>query len=200
MRTVELQVLSFNELSPAAKQVVLDNYRDIHTRFDDWSEPIQEGFREKAIEAGFEIEDIFFSGFWSQGDGAMFTYCGFSDTLLNNFVDQLDLSDADKVIVKAQAYVSGKGLHRGNYYHEKSCDHHIWLESNNPDWEYGTDLIDTINSTDTFDKYVIKTYEDLCGELYSDLEKYYEELTSDQAVQEYIEESDYEFTKDGSIY
>ena len=200
MRTVQVQVFNFSELNATAKQVALENFRDINTRFDDWSEPIQEGFREKATQAGFEIEDIFFSGFWSQGDGAMFTYTGFNDAVLNNFVDQLDLSDADKVIVKAQAYVSGKGLHRGNYYHEQSCDHYIWLESNNPDWEYGTDLIDTINSTDAFDKYVIRTYKDLCRELYGDLEEYYEELTSDEAIQEAIEENGYEFTEDGQTY
>ena len=199
MRTVQVQVFNFNELSPAAKQVALDNFREINTHMD-WSEPIQEDFRERATQAGFEIEDIFFSGFWSQGDGAMFTYAGFSDALLNNFADQLDLSDADKVIVKAQGYASGKGLHRGNYYHEKSCEHHIWLDSNNPDWEYGTDLIDTINSTDAFDKYVIKTYEDLCTELYRDLEKYHEELTSDEAVQEGIEDNEYEFLEDGQTY
>ena len=198
MRTVELQVFSFSELSATAKEVVLYNYRDIHTRFDDWSEPIQEGFREKAIEAGFEIEDIFFSGFWSQGDGAMFTYTAFNDAIMSNFVDQLDLSDADKVIVKAQAYVSGKGLHRGNYCHEKSCDHYSTLDSTNPDWEYATDLIS--QHDEAFDKYVTKTYEDLCRELYKDLEEYHEELTSDEAVQEAIEDNEYEFTEDGSIY
>ena len=200
MRTVQVQVFNFSELNPTAKEVALENYRDINTHHDCWSEPVQEGFREKAIQAGFEIEDIFFSGFWSQGDGAMFTYNIYNDAMLNNFVDQLDLSDADKVIVKAQAWASGKGLHRGNYYHEKSCEHHIWLESNNPDWEYGTDLIDTINSTDAFDKYVIKTYEDLCRELYRDLEEYHEELTSDEAVQESIEDNKYEFTEDGQTY
>ena len=198
MRTVQVQVFNFSELNPTAKQVALENFRDINTHHGCWSEPIQEDFREKATQAGFEIEDIFFSGFWSQGDGAMFTYCGFNDTLLNNFVDQLDLSDADKVILKAQGVVSGKGLHRGNYYHEKSCDHYTTLDNTNPDWEYAADLISQLD--DAFDKYVIKTYEDLCRELYGDLEKYYEELTSDEAVQEAIEANGYEFTEDGQIH
>ena len=198
MRTVQVQVFSFNELSATAKEVVLYNYRDIHTRFDDWSEPIQEGFREKAIEAGFEIEDIFFSGFWSQGDGAMFTYTGFNDSILKNFVEQVDLSEADKVIILSQGDTCGKGIHRGHYCHENSCDHYNTLDSTNPDWEYATDLIS--QHEDAFGQYVIDTYKDLCRELYSGLEKYYEELTSDEAVQEYIEESDYEFTEDGSIY
>lgn len=198
MRTVELQLFNFNELSPTAKQVVLDNYRDIHTRFDDWSEPIQEGFREKAIEAGFEIQNIYFSGFWSQGDGAMFTYSGFNDSMLKNFVAQLTIKEEDKVLILSQGDTCGKGIHRGHYYHENSCDHYSMLDSTNPDWEYATDLIS--KHEDAFGQYVIDTYKDLCRELYKDLEKYYEELTSDEAVQEAIEDNDYEFTEDGSIY
>jgi len=198
MRTVELQLFSFSELSATAKEVVLDNYRDIHTRFDGWCEPIQEGFREKATEAGFEVEDIYFSGFWSQGDGAMFTYDRFNDSMLKNFVDQLTIKEEDKVIILSQGDTCGKGIHRGHYYHENSCDHYSMLDSTNPDWEYATDLIS--QHEDAFGQYVIDTYKDLCRELYKDLEKYYEELTSDEAVQEYIEENDYEFTEDGSIY
>ena len=198
MRTIETKVYTFNELSDEAKQVALENFRDINTRFDDWSEPIQEGFREKATQAGFKIEDIFFSGFWSQGDGAMFTYSGFNDGMLKSFVEQLDLSDADKVIILSQADTCGMGIHRGHYYHEQSCDHYNTLDSTNPDWEYATDLIS--QHDDAFDKYVIRTYKDLCRELYRDLEEYYEELTSDEAIQEAIEENGYEFTEDGKIF
>ena len=197
MRVVETKVFTFAELSNSAKEVALENNRDINTHFD-WYEPIYEGFKEQAEEVGFQVEDMFFSGFWSQGDGAMFTYCGFNDTLLNNFVDQLDLSDADKVILKAQGVVSGKGLHRGNYYHEKSCEHHVWLESNNPDWEYATDLIS--QHEDAFNEYVIKTYEDLCGELYGDLREYHDELTSDDCVAERLIDSEYEFTGSGQTF
>ena len=197
MRVVETKVYTFNELSATAKEVAIENNRDINTHFD-WYEPIFEGFRELALEKGFDVDDIFFSGFWSQGDGAMFTYSGFSDALLNSFVDQLTISDQDKVVIKSQGYASGKGLHKGNYYHEKSCDHHIWLESNNLDWQYTTDLISQHEVA--FEQYVIKTYQDLCGELYSDLNKYHDELTSDECVAEVLDEREYEFTKDGNNF
>ena len=197
MRVVETKVFTFAELSNSAKEVALENNRYNNTHFD-WYEPVYEGFKYQAEEAGFQVEDMFFSGFYSQGDGAMFTYCGFNDTLLNNFVDQLDLSDADKVIVKAQGVVSGKGLHRGNYYHEKSCEHHIWLESNNPDWEYATDLIS--QHDDAFSEYVIKTYEDLCGELYGDLREYLDELTSDDYIAEVLIETECEFLESGQTF
>ena len=198
MRTVQVQVFNFNELSATAKEVALENSRDINVHHDCWSEPVLEGFREKAIEAGFEIEDIFFSGFWSQGDGAMFTYSRFNDSMLKNFVAQLTIKEEDKVIILSQGDTCGKGIHRGHYFHENSCDHYSALDSTNPDWQYATDLIS--QHEDAFDEYVIITYKDLCRELYSDLGEYYEELTSDEAVQETIEDNKYEFTEDGQTY
>ena len=198
MRTVQVQLFNFSELNPTAKEVALERFKDINVNDDYWSDPILEGFREKATQAGFDIDQIYFSGFWSQGDGAMFTYTGFNDGMLKNFVEQVDLSEADKVIILSQADTCGKGVHRGHYYHEKSCDHYTTLDNTNPDWEYAADLISQLD--DAFDKYVTKTYEDLCRELYRDLEKYYEELISDEAVQEAIEANGYEFTEDGQIH
>jgi len=156
---------------------------------------IYEGLKEQAGDAGFEVGDILFSGFYSQGDGAMFEYNGFNDNMLNMFVDQLTISEEDKVILRSQGVVSGKGVHSGHYYHEKSCDHYTYLESNNPDWEYATDLIS--QHEDAFEEYVIKTYEDLCRELFRDLREYYEELTSDDYVQETIEDNEWEFFESG---
>ena len=197
MRTVETKVYTFNELSDEAKQVAINNHREINA-YDGWWEPIYEGLHDRAEQAGFEVQDIYFSGFWSQGDGAMFTYSGFNDGMLKSFVEQLDLSDADKVVILSQADTCGKGIHRGHYYHEQSCDHYNTLDSTNPDWEYATDLIS--QHDDAFDKYVIRTYKDLCRELYRDLEKYYEELTSDEAVEDMLINNEYEFTENGKIF
>lgn len=197
MRTVETKVYTFEELSDEAKQVALDRHREINAH-DGWWDPIYEGLTEKAKEAGFEVQDIYFSGFWSQGDGAMFTYKGFNDNILKGFVAQLQLSEEDKQLILSQGVVSGKGLHRGHYYHEKSCDHYVYLESNDPDFEYATDLIDGLDGA--FENYVTEVYEDLCGQLYKDLEEYYNELTSDEYVGEMLIENEYEFTEDGKIF
>ena len=194
MRVIETKVYTFAELSDSAKEVALEKYREINTH-GDWYEPIYEGLKEKAEEAGFEVGDIFFSGFYSQGDGAMFEYSMFNDSMLKNFVAQLTISEEDKVIILSQGVVNGKGKHSGHYYHEKCCDHYLYLKSNNPDWEYATDLISQHEYA--FEKYVIKTYEDLCKELYRDLKNYYEELTSDEAVQETIEDNEWEFLESG---
>jgi hypothetical protein len=194
MRVIETKVYTFAELSDSAKEVALENYREINTH-GDWYEPIYEGFKEEAEEAGFEVGDIFFSGFYSQGDGAMFEYNRFNDSILKNFVAQLTIKEEDKVIILSQGDTCGKGIHRGHYYHENSCDHYTTLDSTNPDWEYATDLIS--QHEDAFEEYVIETYKDLCRELFRDLREYYEELTSDDYVQETIEDNEWEFLESG---
>lgn len=197
MRTIETKVYTFDELSDEAKQVALDRHREINA-YDGWWEPIYEGLHDRAEQAGFEVEDIYFSGFWSQGDGAMFTYKDFNENMLKGFVAQLDLSDADKVIILSQADTCGKGIHRGHYYHEKSCDHYSTLDSTNPDWEYATDLIEGLDGA--FENYVTEVYEDLCGQLYNSLHSYYDELTSDEYVAEMLIENEYEFTENGYMF
>ena len=128
----------------------------------------------------------------------MFTYKDFNENMLKGFVAQLDLSEEDKQLILAQAVVDGKGIHRGHYYHHKSCDHYSWLQSNDPSNEQATDLIDGLS--DAFEDYVIEVYEDLCIGLYSSLNSYYDELTSDEYVGEMLIDNEYEFTEDGVMF
>jgi hypothetical protein len=63
----------FDELSPEAKQNAIDLNRDRNTEYDDWWQPIIEGFVEEMEEIGMTNVECEFSGFYSQGDGASFT-------------------------------------------------------------------------------------------------------------------------------
>jgi hypothetical protein len=64
-------VYKFNELNDKAK----DNVRQWYAEniLDDWYDSVYEGAKMDGEERGFAIEDIRFSGFWSQGDGASWT-------------------------------------------------------------------------------------------------------------------------------
>jgi hypothetical protein len=66
---------TFDELPPEAKEKALDKQRDINVDSDSWYEPIIDGFIEDMEEFGIniDIEDVQFTGFYSQGDGASFT-------------------------------------------------------------------------------------------------------------------------------
>jgi len=62
----------YHELPDSAKDVARNHYIEnwIH---DDWYDYVYENAKEEGGDYGFDIEDINFSGFWSQGDGAMWT-------------------------------------------------------------------------------------------------------------------------------
>lgn len=200
MRTVEEKVCSFDELSDDAKQKALDHFRDFNVEYEDWYHVVYENFIEQAGKEGFDVENIYFSGFWSQGDGAMFEY-RINDKIFNDFVDSLDLSPMRKEWVRTQVYASAKGVHnRGYYYHEKSCDHSIYWELNG-DVHYSTNLGQWLLSfDDDFEEFVINRYNDLCYSLYQDLEAEYEYLTSDDCVSDMIRANEYEFYEDGTQF
>ena len=199
MRVVETKVYTFEELSATAKEVAIENHRDVNT-YDGWWDPIFEGIREEGLAAGFDITDIYFSGFWSQGDGAMFEYETINDTLFNKFVDQLDLSPLRKEWLRSQTFAQGRGDHSGHYYHENCCSHVIDFESNFG-WASAINVANWIEGfVDQYEEFVIAEYKTLCRELYSDLESDHELLTSDEQVADTIIMNDWEFDEDGNNF
>jgi hypothetical protein len=71
-RVTETTVYQFDELSDEAKEKAREWYRqgNVTTRF--WSECTIDDAKEIGKLLGMDIDNIYFSGFWSQGDGACF--------------------------------------------------------------------------------------------------------------------------------
>lgn len=197
----EVKVYSLEDIksNPELLEKVIEKHRDINVYFD-WWDFIYENFKEYNDEY-FDIEKIYFSGFWSQGDGAMFEYSDISNKLRDIFIDGLDLSPMRKGWLRNNASVSGKGVQRGLYYHEKSCSHSIYWEVDNGDLYWDRPLYQWIESfANDFENFIEELYANLCADLYSTLEKEYTHLTSDESILESLEINDYEFTEDGNIY
>ena len=73
-KTVEITLYQFDELSDKAKEKAANNYRE-HWMNHDWWDCTYEHMKEEGEHKhGFRVDDIRFSGFWSQGDGA--SWCG----------------------------------------------------------------------------------------------------------------------------
>jgi hypothetical protein len=60
---------TYSELEGSAKDRARQHYIE-HWIIDDWYDSVYYDFKSEGIVHGFHIEDIKFSGFWSQGDGA----------------------------------------------------------------------------------------------------------------------------------
>lgn len=67
--TKHIVVYTFDELSDTAKEAAVNEYRcdDNDNHWQEW--PIDDA-KEQGKERGFDIEDVRYTGFWSQGDGA----------------------------------------------------------------------------------------------------------------------------------
>lgn len=200
MTTVEVNVYKFEELSDIAKEKAREWFRKGNLDYD-WWEYVYEFHKEKIEAAGFDVTNMYFRGFWSQGDGAMFEYDYLNDKLRLEFINQLSLSPMRKDWLINNTTISGKGKHHGRYHHEKSCDHNIYWEVDNGDLAYGTLLYDWLDSfAADFEEFVIDKYEDLCYELYKALEEEYEYLNSDEVVDETIMANEYDFDEDGDRF
>lgn len=195
MKTKTINLYEFDECSDELKAKILDNLRDINVDHDDWHEHIIDRFTEETKE--FDVIRVYYSGFWSQGDGAMFEYDKVN--LFDQFVAQLELSPMRKSWLKTQGYVTGYGKHRGYYYHSGCCEHYLSLESNFT-WTEAERFANWISSfEEQFQDYVKEIYENLCSELYRDLKKEYDYYTSDEAIIETIQANEYTFNEDGKI-
>jgi len=66
----EITVYTYAELSAQGRQAALSTY---NAPDDYWYEGIVESFTRRGVERGFDIDDVQWSGFGSQGDGASWT-------------------------------------------------------------------------------------------------------------------------------
>jgi hypothetical protein len=68
----EEQTYSYADLPDKGKERARAHYIE-HWVHDDWYDYIYMEAKDDGAVQGFDIDDIWFSGFWSQGDGAMWT-------------------------------------------------------------------------------------------------------------------------------
>ncbi len=206
---IETTVYRFEELADAAKENARAWYRD--GGFDyDWHDAVYEDFQCIAEILGVQFKNrtvrlmgggtreeprIFFSGFWSQGDGASFE-CHYAyregaraeirsyapqDTTLHGIADSL------QAIQRRNFYqLRAEASHRGHYYHEYCMA--ISVERDSPTYQDMT--------TDAED-IVAEALRDLARWLYRQLEREYDYLSSDDVVDEAITANGYTFTESG---
>lgn len=201
MRTIvkEEIIYSLDDVknNPELLKKVLEKHQHINVEYNDWWDGSYEKHKE---ETKFNVDRRYFSGFWSQGDGAMFEYSGFNNELKDMFIDSLDLSPMRKEWLRNNVSVYGKGKQSGHYYHENSCSHNIYWEVDNGDIPQGSGLYMWIESFYyDFEEFIIKAYKEECGVLYSDLNKEYDYFVSEEAILETLECSEYEFDEQGNI-
>ena len=184
MRKIVTTVIAykFEELDDTAKERAITLYRNDNPRLQgqDWYEDIYEDVKSVARILGIEIDHIYFSGFWSQGDGACFVgryeYQGSGSTpkdeTLSEIKNELDRIQQQYPDEPLYAEVSHRSPH---YYHAHST------------------IIDT-NIED-----VCEPLRDFMDWIYRRLENEYDYQQSTEVITENIVINDYEFDKEGNL-
>lgn len=191
-------------VASSQRTALLEKYRYINVEHNNWWDCVESDFTEDMKQVGIEVDKIYFSGFWSQGDGACFV--GSLDNALtylnHHHVDQFPML---RKLIEMGGGVWATSEHRGRYYHSSSvsinaeCDP-FW-QCANPKSELQEAVIQRWD--DMVDKEIVdfeaalaeqwRTYMD---DLYTKLEEEHDYLTSDDAVwdtleaNELIEETD----------
>ena len=190
-------IYSFEELGEKAKQKALAWHCE---NLDDfWAELVIEDAKEIAALMGWNIEKVYFSGFWSQGDGACFVgRMRYSKGCVNAVkkyapkdVELHRIAKAWQDLQRKNFYsLRAKVSHRGHYYHEFctsfDCEdireNHGYLEN-----------VET-------EKEIIEIARDFMRWIYKQLQDAYEYETSEENFAELCEANEYTFLECGKMY
>ena len=188
--TIEQTVYNYSDLllpeNKILKNVIIADWVGLNPN---WYNHVYDEFVEIALEKGFKVDKCYFSGFYSQGDGAMFEG---SVIDFSKFISSVRIN---KLYENGSIDLEANFTHVGRYYYnEKSYE--INFDVYNTDYYKHTNIEEYLHNV-LQDK--IKTsYESLCKELYQMLEKEYDYLTSEKYIMEEIKENNYEFDQDGN--
>lgn len=209
---IETTVYRLDELADAAKDSARDWYRGqgLH---DDWWDSVYDDFGRICDILGLSLKTrpvrlmgggvrhdpcIWFSGFWSQGDGAMFeAWLSYRRQAARRIRDYAPIdaelhriADALQAVQRRNFFqLRAETSHRDRYYHEYCMD--ITVSRDSPTWQ---------DMTADAEDIVIGALRDLARWLYRQLEREHDWLTSDEAVEEAILANDYTFTDSGERF
>jgi len=210
MKTIEVKLFQLSELDDKAKEKARAWYRSAIHGDTFWSECVIDEAAEQAGHMGITIEKskrghhIFWSGFWSQGDGACFegtwraSECN-HDNVAEGWGEGPATTEIKRIaaefgrIAKEYPGSSFSVKHRGHYSHENCTEFDFDL--------HGYDDVEpdsNIEATDTVEDAFKKNAKDFMRWIYRQLEKEYGYQLSEEVVDEFIEANEYEFLEDGT--
>jgi hypothetical protein len=183
----------------------LDKYRNINVEHIDWWDSTRDMFKEDMKEQGIYVIQMYFSGFWSQGDGACF------DGQLDDvplFIEKNFKPDDYPMIRKllgSGGTVTFNVSHNGHYYHENSTSFSIDADRLEHCIKIPTDFHEQIveqwdmeldNEIVDFEKQSVEIFKNHMRTLYRTLAEEYDYLTSDEAVKETVIANDLNVEED----
>lgn len=194
--TKHYTLYTFDELSDAAKEKAREWYRTYHPDWD-WWDGVYETAQTAGKHLGIEIDEINFSGFCSQGDGARFCGSyrfkkGWRKAIIAEFGEgdtQRKLLDIGQQLHEAQArqfYKLVAVVTCRGYYEHSGCTSIAVSHDEDPYRDIGG-----------CEDAVIQALREFMDCIYQWLKNEYDWLCSDEAVDESIIANEYTFLENG---
>lgn len=201
-REVTKTVFKFEELSDSAKEKAREWYRGGSAGDEFYAESALEDAKDALKILGYRVDNIYYSGFSSQGDGAQFVgafYASDYDAKGTNGVQKLLIdrptdtglarcaAEIERILLLAPE-LSASISRFGNYSHEMCTRIDVETETEN------------LEQSELLKEAFKEVSRDLMRWIYKALEAEYEWANADAQVDENIIINEYEFNTDGSRY
>ena len=186
MRVIEKTVFQFDELSDAAKEKAREWFRGIAD--DGGAESIIDHAKHVGALIGFDVDEIYWRGFWSQGDGACWTGSVAYSTGCAAAVARECPQDA-KIQRIARAW---QDLQRRNFYRVRGS-----VSANDRYMRTSVDAYRTDDADPVDEGSINQIVSEFADWIYRSLEKEYDYRMSDECVDDDIRANEYEFDEEG---
>ncbi|AFL98148.1 hypothetical protein ACQ1Q1_00250 [Ornithobacterium rhinotracheale] len=209
MEKITISIYKYEELETEVQEKVLREYRHKEVNTTSWWQDTYFDFMKICSKLEIDINpfEIFFSGFYSQGDGSSFA-CNILD--IRKFIQAVreekwkdyapnqafdfDRLDMDKRVLELikNGYIdlSFKTYNKHRYYH-LHFDWEYTFRNNDKEYPHIEYQIEKLL------KWTESVLNDLNQYLYKELQKEYERLTADEYIIQMFAEEDYQFTDKG---
>lgn len=195
----------FNALPARQRDEILDKHRNWNVDHIEWWDGVYDVFKHDMEDVGIEVDKMYFSGFWSQGDGACFE--GRVDDW-SKFLASVGYTCPALISLADSSGWKFSVDHSGHYYHENCTDFHTCiatLDCHDADDEdfarvfspYKSEiqtaawmaLIADYKYVDLEQEFT-EAFKGHMRDLYSRLEVEYDYFTSDESVLESLDAND----------
>lgn len=205
MRTEIINIYQYSELSEKAKQKAREWWRECANSDGDFADCVYEDAANMADIFGLDINtrrgdsgnyspNIYYSGFFSQGDGACFEgiykyKAGALKAIKVEAPQDTELHRIVKALQDAQKKVfyraTARTKHRGHYYHSGCMDVDV-------------DLVNDLKKFSELEHEITQAMRDFADWIYKQLKSAYDWENADEQVVESIEANEYEFLESGA--
>jgi len=217
-KVIEVEVYKYGELSESAQQKAREWY--IEGMDYDWWDSVYEMAIEDGKEKGFYIDKIYFSGFYSQGDGA--SWIGQVDVrqwLETNVPDSIGVSAWCQLIQENVVTMHCKVTANNSHYCHESTMQFDDIDDDDAGFDevmqlpsifkgmevrdlyniIETDNACPIKNVDAMTQAIAESGRDYAKDIYHRLREEYEYLCSEEMMLDHFDANDYHFTNEGKL-